>query len=329
MGSTSDWETLKSAAEMLTRLGVPHETRVVSAHRTPDLLFEYAASARGRGLEVLIAGAGGAAHLPGMTAAKTSLPVLGVPVQSKTLSGLDSLLSIVQMPAGIPVGNACRSAWPARPTPRCSRPRSSVTRTLRSARRSTPSARSRHARCSRSPTPASHPRTHEDRHHRCRPARADAGARRLPAGAALPVPRLERGFARRPGRPDDHRRVRRPGEPRASRRRDRPRHLRIRERARRRACGGCEVAAVPSSGRGAARLAGPAAREGAVRPPRHSDAGLSRRGQPRGPARRRRRDRAARASSRRDGSATTGAASTTCAGLRTSRRPGRRSAACR
>jgi 5-(carboxyamino)imidazole ribonucleotide mutase len=104
MGSTSDWETLKPAAEMLTRLGVPHETRVVSAHRTPDLLFEYAASARGRGLEVLIAGAGGAAHLPGMTAAKTSLPVLGVPVQSKTLSGLDSLLSIVQMPAGIPVG---------------------------------------------------------------------------------------------------------------------------------------------------------------------------------------------------------------------------------
>jgi 5-(carboxyamino)imidazole ribonucleotide mutase len=104
MGSTSDWETLKSAAETLTRLGVPHETRVVSAHRTPDLLFEYAASARGRGLEVLIAGAGGAAHLPGMTAAKTSLPVLGVPVQSKALNGIDSLLSIAQMPAGIPVG---------------------------------------------------------------------------------------------------------------------------------------------------------------------------------------------------------------------------------
>jgi 5-(carboxyamino)imidazole ribonucleotide mutase len=104
MGSTSDWETLKSAAETLTRLGVPHETRVVSAHRTPDLLFEYAASARDRGLEVLIAGAGGAAHLPGMTAAKTSLPVLGVPVQSKALNGIDSLLSIAQMPAGIPVG---------------------------------------------------------------------------------------------------------------------------------------------------------------------------------------------------------------------------------
>ncbi|MDD1682303.1 MAG: 5-(carboxyamino)imidazole ribonucleotide mutase [Methanoregula sp.] len=104
MGSTSDWETLKSAAEMLERLGVPHEVHVVSAHRTPDLLFEYAGSARDRGLQVLIAGAGGAAHLPGMAAAKTSLPVLGVPVQSKTLNGLDSLLSIVQMPAGIPVG---------------------------------------------------------------------------------------------------------------------------------------------------------------------------------------------------------------------------------
>jgi 5-(carboxyamino)imidazole ribonucleotide mutase len=104
MGSTSDWETMRTAAETLEKLGVPHEVRVVSAHRTPDLLFEYAASARERGLEVLIAGAGGAAHLPGMAAAKTTLPVLGVPVQSKTLNGLDSLLSIVQMPAGIPVG---------------------------------------------------------------------------------------------------------------------------------------------------------------------------------------------------------------------------------
>jgi 5-(carboxyamino)imidazole ribonucleotide mutase len=104
MGSTSDWETLRHAAETLEKLGIPHEVRVVSAHRTPDLLFEYASTARDRGLQVLIAGAGGAAHLPGMTAAKTSLPVLGVPVQSKTLNGLDSLLSIVQMPAGIPVG---------------------------------------------------------------------------------------------------------------------------------------------------------------------------------------------------------------------------------
>ena len=103
MGSTSDWETLRCAAETLAKLGIPHEVKVVSAHRTPDLLFEYAASARSRGLEVIIAGAGGAAHLPGMTAAKTTLPVLGVPVQSKTLGGLDSLLSIVQMPAGVPV----------------------------------------------------------------------------------------------------------------------------------------------------------------------------------------------------------------------------------
>jgi 5-(carboxyamino)imidazole ribonucleotide mutase len=104
MGSKSDWETLQPAADTLQRLGIAFETRVVSAHRTPDLLFDYAETARGRGLEVIIAGAGGAAHLPGMTAAKTSLPVLGVPVQSKMLSGIDSLLSIVQMPAGIPVG---------------------------------------------------------------------------------------------------------------------------------------------------------------------------------------------------------------------------------
>jgi 5-(carboxyamino)imidazole ribonucleotide mutase len=103
MGSRSDWETMRAAAERLGALGVPHEVRVVSAHRTPDLLFEYASGAAARGLKVIIAGAGGAAHLPGMLAAKTALPVLGVPVQSKTLSGLDSLLSIVQMPAGIPV----------------------------------------------------------------------------------------------------------------------------------------------------------------------------------------------------------------------------------
>jgi 5-(carboxyamino)imidazole ribonucleotide mutase len=104
MGSRSDWETMRHACEMLSALGVSFESRVVSAHRTPDLLFEYAESAEDRGLEIIIAGAGGAAHLPGMIASKTALPVLGVPVQSKALSGLDSLLSIVQMPGGIPVG---------------------------------------------------------------------------------------------------------------------------------------------------------------------------------------------------------------------------------
>jgi 5-(carboxyamino)imidazole ribonucleotide mutase len=103
MGSSSDWETMRAAAEALDKLRIPHETLVVSAHRTPDLLFEYAAGAQSRGLEAIIAGAGGAAHLPGMVASKTTLPVLGVPVQSKALNGLDSLLSIVQMPAGIPV----------------------------------------------------------------------------------------------------------------------------------------------------------------------------------------------------------------------------------
>ena len=104
MGSSSDWETMQSAADTLNQLKVPHEVRVVSAHRTPDLLFEYASTARDRGVEVIIAGAGGAAHLPGMTASKTTLPVLGVPVQSKALNGMDSLLSIAQMPAGVPVG---------------------------------------------------------------------------------------------------------------------------------------------------------------------------------------------------------------------------------
>src|SRR5271166_51200 len=103
MGSASDWETMQGAADILDTLGIAHEVRVVSAHRTPDLLFEYAAAARERGLKAIIAGAGGAAHLPGMTAAKTSVPVLGVPVQSKTLNGIDSLLSIAQMPSGIPV----------------------------------------------------------------------------------------------------------------------------------------------------------------------------------------------------------------------------------
>ncbi|MDQ3771823.1 MAG: 5-(carboxyamino)imidazole ribonucleotide mutase [Actinomycetota bacterium] len=104
MGSRSDWDTMKHTADVLGELGIDHEVRVVSAHRTPDLLFEYASNAAERGLEVIVAGAGGAAHLPGMIAAKTTLPVLGVPVQSRALKGLDSLLSIVQMPGGVPVG---------------------------------------------------------------------------------------------------------------------------------------------------------------------------------------------------------------------------------
>jgi 5-(carboxyamino)imidazole ribonucleotide mutase len=104
MGSKSDWETMREAAEMLDRLGVAHETKIVSAHRTPDRLYDYAHSARERGLKVIIAGAGGAAHLPGMTASMTTLPVLGVPIETKSLKGMDSLLSIVQMPAGVPVG---------------------------------------------------------------------------------------------------------------------------------------------------------------------------------------------------------------------------------
>jgi 5-(carboxyamino)imidazole ribonucleotide mutase len=104
MGSRSDWETMRHASAVLTELGVAHECRVVSAHRTPDLLFEYASTAESRGLRVIIAGAGGAAHLPGMTASKTTLPVLGVPVRSRSLHGLDSLMSIVQMPRGVPVG---------------------------------------------------------------------------------------------------------------------------------------------------------------------------------------------------------------------------------
>ena len=104
MGSKSDWPTMRVASETLDEFGVPHETKIVSAHRTPDLLFEFAKSAESRGIEVIIAGAGGAAHLPGMCASKTVLPVLGVPVESKALKGLDSLLSIAQMPAGVPVG---------------------------------------------------------------------------------------------------------------------------------------------------------------------------------------------------------------------------------
>ena len=120
MGSRSDWETMQHAAQKLDALGVPHEVRIVSAHRTPDVLFDYAATAQSRGLRAIIAGAGGAAHLPGMLAAKTAVPVLGVPVQSKALNGMDSLLSIVQMPAGNPGPGRSRSL-PRRAAPGCRR----------------------------------------------------------------------------------------------------------------------------------------------------------------------------------------------------------------
>ncbi|WP_428307596.1 5-(carboxyamino)imidazole ribonucleotide mutase [Lacipirellula sp.] len=114
MGSKSDWETMRAAADVLAEFGVPHESEIVSAHRTPQRMADYAAEAEGRGLEVIIAGAGGAAHLPGMVASQTVLPVLGVPVQSKALNGMDSLLSIVQMPGGIPVGTLAIGAAGAR-----------------------------------------------------------------------------------------------------------------------------------------------------------------------------------------------------------------------
>jgi 5-(carboxyamino)imidazole ribonucleotide mutase len=146
MGSRSDWETMQHAAQRLEALGVAHEVRVVSAHRTPDLLFDYAAQAGARGLRAIIAGAGGAAHLPGMLAAKTAVPVLGVPVQSKALNGLDSLLSIVQMPAGIPVATFAIGA-PAPRMRRCSPLRCSPPKTRASARARPRSAASRPTTC--------------------------------------------------------------------------------------------------------------------------------------------------------------------------------------
>ena len=177
------------------------KSRVVSAHRTPDLLFDYAATARDRGLEVIIAGAGGAAHLPGMTAAKTTLPVLGVPVQSKALNGMDSLLSIVQMPAGMPVGTLAIGASGATNAALLAAailgeqvPRHRIRRLL-------PSARSRPSACSSNRTRAARHRTsHEDRHHRRGPARTHAGPLRLSAWGRVPVPRSGRGCAGRSGR---------------------------------------------------------------------------------------------------------------------------------
>ena len=190
MGSTSDWETMRAAAEALDKLGVPYETRVVSAHRTPDLLFEYASTAQGRGIEVIIAGAGGAAHLPGMTASKTTLPVLGVPVQSKALNGLDSLLSIVQMPAGIPVATfaigvagATNAGLAAAAILANKRPE--IDAALKKFR----AEQTAKVLAKPDPVEAAIPSCNDHRHRRRRPARAHDGPRRLSTRPRLPVPR--------------------------------------------------------------------------------------------------------------------------------------------
>ena len=217
MGSTSDWETLKSAADTLERLGVPIEVRVVSAHRTPDLLFEYATTARDRGLEVIIAGAGGAAHLPGMTASKTSLPVLGVPVQSKALSGLDSLLSIVQMPAGSAGRHAGdrRRRRDQRGTARRVDPRERTSRSR--------APRSTRYRAAQTETGARRTgSTQARRHMKIGVIGAGQLGRMLalagfPLGLQFQFPRRERRFTRRADRTDRHRRIRRCRMPRASR----------------------------------------------------------------------------------------------------------------
>ena len=233
MGSRSDWETMRHACETLEALEVPFEQQVVSAHRTPDLLFEYAGSAEERGLQVLIAGAGGAAHLPGMAAAKTNLPVLGVPVESKTLKGMDSLLSIVQMPAGVPVGTLAIGRAGA------------VNAALLAAAivaRSDEGVRERLARYRAEQTESvlreSRPGLRDRRRHRRRPAGADARARGDPARALVPLPRSLAGRAGRGGGGAARRRLRRSGAARPARGRGRGGHLRVRERPRRGGRGG-------------------------------------------------------------------------------------------
>ena len=221
MGSQSDWATLRHAAETLERLAVPHETRIVSAHRTPDRLREYAVGARQRGLKVIIAGAGGAAHLPGMCAAWTPLPVLGVPVESHSLKGMDSLLSIVQMPAGVPVGtlaigragavNAALLAAAILATgDRGLAARLDALREEQTGRRG-----GRAGRLAGMTPPAA-----AERHHRSgrrRPAWPDVGARRRPPRLSLPYPDPREG---QPGQPglggDDHQRLPRAGRPSAN-----------------------------------------------------------------------------------------------------------------
>ena len=182
MGSSSDWETMRHAAETLEKLGVAHEVKVVSAHRTPKRLYDYASSAKGRGLKLIIAGAGGAAHLPGMAASMTSLPVLGVPVESQALKGIDSLLSIVQMPAGVPVGTLAIG--------RAGAVNAGLLAAVDPRDRPTTQLAARLERLPRGADPSRWPKRRNDRragldhrHHRRRPARPDAGDGGAPSSA--------------------------------------------------------------------------------------------------------------------------------------------------
>ena len=228
MGSRSDWETMQHAAAKLEALGVPHEVRVVSAHRTPDVLFDYAATAQSRGLRAIIAGAGGAAHLPGMLAAKTAVPVLGVPVQSKALNGMDSLLSIVQMPAGIPVATfAIGNAGAANAALFAAAMLAARASGDRRGARSLPHAPDR--RRARQRRPAA--RHDHGRHPRRRATGPHARAFRRAARPALPGDGQRRRRLRRPVRADAGRRLSRrsrAGRVRLARRRG---HVRLRERA--------------------------------------------------------------------------------------------------
>ena len=231
MGSRSDWETMRHAAEALDSLGVAHEAKVVSAHRTPDRLYDYADTAQSRGLRLIIAGAGGAAHLPGMAAAMTRLPVLGVPVQSGA-EGIDSLLSIVQMPAGMPVGTLAIGKAGAINAGLLAAASSPLRRRAGGAARRLPRGADR---LGRRDSPNDRAPAVDHRHHRRRPARADAGDRRGPARLRLPRVRPRR--ATRPRRESRRARpapIRRRRGAGAIRRRSRRRHLRVREFARRR-----------------------------------------------------------------------------------------------
>ena len=228
MGSRSDWETMRHAADTLEQLGIPFEKEVVSAHRTPDKLYEYASSAEARGLQVVIAGAGGAAHLPGMTASKTLLPVLGVPVETKALQGLDSLLSIAQMPAGVPSARS-PSGVQARSTRRCWPPRSSRARTRASASGWPRSARRQTAAVLAAPDPL----RRDGRSSAASEAGSSGGCSRsrAPAGRSSSLPRPGGRRVRRRRRRARGRRLRRSAGTRTPRRRRRRGDVRVRERA--------------------------------------------------------------------------------------------------